>query len=348
MGGTPARLGGVWAARVFYGAACLGVCAGTLVVLRDLLHGDAFWYDEVWYAGLLQLPLARSLWVVLGDVHPPLYLVLLKAWTQVFGSTDVALRSLSLLGALGALAVFWWRGGGQASRAALALASLWLATHWMWVLYAREARMYGLSILGGCWLALSFARLWNLGREPFLRELWPFCLGALLLALLHYSAMALACSALLLLLFRHRRSPRLWLPLVAVGALCIAWTVWHGLQMRVGAHIGLLQVADLSGLLASAFALWNAFFPGRFYHHTYLAPLPSTLLVWAGLLCVYGPMAVAWIRRGRLGAAENPAAREDSDRALCFAACCRCWRCSLWPCPWPTNTGPCWCRRWWR
>ena len=311
--GALARLDEARAARAFYAVVGLGVCAGAFLVL----HGDAFWYDEVFYLGLLRLPLAEAMSrYILADVHPPLYFLALGAWTQVFGVSEAAVRSLSALGALGALAVLWWRGGGQASRAALALASLWLATHWMWVLYAREARMYGLAMLGGCWLALAFARLWNLGREPFLRELWAFCLGALLVAFLHYSAMALACSALLLLLFRHRRRPGLCLPLAVAGALCVAWTVWHGLHILRGGHIGKLQVADLSGLLASALALWNAFFPGRFHHHIYLAPMPSTLLAWAGLLCVYGPMAVAWVRRGRLGAAGSPAAREDPDRAL--------------------------------
>ena len=315
--GALARLDEARAVRAFYAVAALGVCAGAFLVLRGLLHGETFWFDELYYLGLLRLPLAEAMSRHIRiDVHPPLYFFLLGAWTQVFGASEAAVRSLSALAALGSLAVLWWRGGGQASRAALALAALWLATHWMWVLYAREARMYGLAILGGCWLALAFARLWNLGREPAPRELWAFCLGALLVAFLHYAAMALACSALLLLLFRFRRRPGLWLPLAAAGALCVAWTVWHGLHIRRGIHIGDLQVADLSGLLASAFALWNAFFPGRFDYLTYLAPTPSTLLVWAGLLCVYGPMAVAWVRRGRLGTAGNPAAREDPDRAL--------------------------------
>lgn len=306
-----------WAARFFYAVAGLGVCAGAFVVVRDLLLGHGLWFDEIWYPRLLYLPLAQALaQYILTDVHPPMYLLLLGGWIQVFGATDVAVRSLSVLGALGTLGLFWWRGEGQASRVALALASLWLATHWMWAIYAREARMYALAMLGGCWLALAFARLWNAGREPGPRELWLFCLGALLVALLHYSALALACSALLLLWLRFRRRPRLWPPLAAAGALCIAWSTWHAVHMIGGGHIGEHALVPDSGALASAFALWNTFFPGRFYHHTYLAPTASTLLVWGGLLCVYGLAVVAWLRRGRLRAGAARAVREDPDRAL--------------------------------
>ena len=176
--------------------------------------------------------------------------------------------------------------------------------------------MYGLAILGGCWLALAFARLWNAGREPFLRELWPFCLGALLLAFLHYSAMALACSALLLLLFRLRRRPGLWFPLVAVGALCAAWTLWHGLNIYLGRHIPFGQVGSLPGPLASALMLWTLLLPGNSFPDNYSPSSPALLLAWAGLLCVYGLVAVAWVRRGRFRRDDGRTGPEDPDRAM--------------------------------
>ena len=299
-GGVPAWLDEARATRAFYAVVALGVCAGALAVLRDLLQDGAFWVDELYYLAQLRLPLAEAMSRhIRVDVHPPLYFFLLGAWTQVFGTSEVAVRSLSVLGALGALAVLWWRGGGQASPVALSFASLWLATHWVWVIYAREARMYTLAMLGGCWLALSFARLWNAGREPASRELWAFCLGTLLLAFLHYSAMALACSALLLLLYRCRRSPGLWPPLVAVGALCLAWTVWHIPHITGGGWLPGTVQARLSGPLAAAATLWSLLFPGSFlYLHSTALSLPL-LWVWPVFLCVYGPMAVAWVRRGR-------------------------------------------------
>jgi len=69
-----------------------------------------------------------------ADFHPPLYYLLLKAWTAVFGTSEIALRLPSIIFSLGAgvllysLAGFW--------------ASAFLLFNPLFVYYSQEARMY--------------------------------------------------------------------------------------------------------------------------------------------------------------------------------------------------------------
>ena len=60
----------------------------------------SFWRDEAFSYLMAKLPLHTLLWSTAQDANPPLYYVLLKLWMGIFGSSEVAIRSLSL--------VFFW------------------------------------------------------------------------------------------------------------------------------------------------------------------------------------------------------------------------------------------------
>lgn len=55
------------------------------------------WRDEAFSVNVAQMPVAKLVSTVSRDVHPPLHLVLLKSWMLLFGTTAVAVRSLSVL-----------------------------------------------------------------------------------------------------------------------------------------------------------------------------------------------------------------------------------------------------------
>ena len=57
----------------------------------------SFWRDEAFSYLMARLPIHQLLWSTAQDANPPLYYILLKIWTGVFGSAEVALRSLSLI-----------------------------------------------------------------------------------------------------------------------------------------------------------------------------------------------------------------------------------------------------------
>lgn len=105
------------------------------------------WLDEALTVNIARLPLGELRAALERDGAPPLYYVLLHAWTGVLGDGDVAARSLSGVFAVAAAVVIWFaarRVGG--SRLAWIASLLFVANPFV-IRYATEARMYMLAIL---------------------------------------------------------------------------------------------------------------------------------------------------------------------------------------------------------
>jgi len=58
---------------------------------------SSFWRDEAFSYLMARLPVHQLLWSTAQDANPPLYYLLLKLWMSIFGSSEIALRSLSFL-----------------------------------------------------------------------------------------------------------------------------------------------------------------------------------------------------------------------------------------------------------
>lgn len=82
-----------------------------------------------------------------GDVHPPLYYLLLKLWTGVFGYSEIALRLPSVLAGVLAVFVVYKIGQKLFNEKIGKLAALFLAINPLAVYYSQEARMYSLATL---------------------------------------------------------------------------------------------------------------------------------------------------------------------------------------------------------
>jgi mannosyltransferase len=163
------------------------ICAG--VALRSyLLTARSLWFDEAFSWRLIQFPVAELLARDATDVHPPLYYLVLKGWSVVFGTSLLSLRSFSVTAAGGAIAAAYLFGSSATrSRATGLLAAALLALSGWQIQFAWEARMYTL----GTMLALlsAWALLRALRAEPQ-RLGWWFLYAALGLAFayIHYYA----------------------------------------------------------------------------------------------------------------------------------------------------------------
>ena len=73
-------------------AAALVIVAG--IVLRFATRSD-LWLDEALSVNISRLPYGDIPEWLRRDGAPPLYYFMLHAWTDVFGTTDFAVRSLS-------------------------------------------------------------------------------------------------------------------------------------------------------------------------------------------------------------------------------------------------------------
>jgi len=107
-----------------------------------IIGRSSIWFDEAFSAYITRFNFWEIAKYTAADVHPPLYYWTLKLWEMLFGTTDVAIRSLSLLFALVAMLFAFLTARRLFGRRAAALSVLLIALSPMVVRYSIEARMY--------------------------------------------------------------------------------------------------------------------------------------------------------------------------------------------------------------
>lgn len=178
------RPGVVWA-RSFAGVAvrdAAGITGLTALslVLRTGQMRTPFWIDEGLSVGIASHPIGEIPGVLLRDGSPPLYYVILHAWMSIFGRSEVATHSLSLVLALITIPIAWWAGRSLFdARTGWLLATLTALAPFL-TAYAQETRMYALVILLTMACVTCFLHTFTFGRSAYRI---PF--GVLLAALLY-------------------------------------------------------------------------------------------------------------------------------------------------------------------
>jgi len=150
---------------------------GAVLRLWRLSDGD-LWFDERFSAHVISLPwkeFFRTLWV---DVHPPLYFILLKFWSGIFGAGVNSLRGFSFFAGMACI-IFAGLLVRKIVGIRLALCiMLSLAVSPVLIHFSHEARMY--SLLNALSL-FQIALLWYLMKfddRPWIWILWAlisFC-----------------------------------------------------------------------------------------------------------------------------------------------------------------------------
>lgn len=119
------------------------------LVLRVIGLNQSLWLDEATSASVAKnLSFTQILRdFTPSDFHPPLYYFLLKAVTSILGTSELAVRSLSLIADLGIIATLYVFGRRLLNRTVGTLAALLWATAPLAIYYSGEARMYTLATL---------------------------------------------------------------------------------------------------------------------------------------------------------------------------------------------------------
>lgn len=157
-----------------------------LLAARHLPSGYSYWGDEM-YSIAYSLSPREVFWGtwVPGDVHPPLYQLLLSSWMKLFGTGEVATRLLSFLFvalALGLMAIL------TAGRSLLfrLVAVCFLGSSPAFAYYGQETRSYGMMLgLSTLVTLLAMDLRAKSGGAPS-KERWIFGVFALLLSITHY------------------------------------------------------------------------------------------------------------------------------------------------------------------
>jgi 4-amino-4-deoxy-L-arabinose transferase-like glycosyltransferase len=178
--------------------------AGVVVAAAGLVFffytRSAMWLDEALTVNIARLPLSQLHAALKQDGAPPLFYVLLHFWTAVFGTSNVAVRSLSACFMTGTVIVIWFAARRFAgTKASWIAAALTFASPYA-IRYASEARMYSLEMLIVASGILAFQRAMerpSLGRLALVTVLvalfvynqyWAFYLLAVVIALLLWVA----------------------------------------------------------------------------------------------------------------------------------------------------------------
>jgi uncharacterized membrane protein len=123
----------------------LGLALAVGLLLRFInLSKASIWHDEGFTMMLVQQDLGNILLRTGRDVHPPLHYLLLHFWIKIFGNSELAARSLSVLFGLITIAATFFLVKRLFGSAPARLAAVFMAIGPFLVRYSQEARMWGL------------------------------------------------------------------------------------------------------------------------------------------------------------------------------------------------------------
>ena len=196
-----------------------------LVLRVAVINNQSFWYDEAYTANITQ----NSYWDLwLGNVRdpgsPPLYWILVKAWSELFGSSEIGLRSLSAFLGVCSIPALGILGRKLLSEEAGLIASGLLAVSPWAVALSDEARTYTLLMLLSVICTLLFVKL---REKPHPVYFCGYALSMFLAWHSHYFAFAIPLAHGLACLTdadNRKKCFLLW-SLAMVLAVCL-WLYW--------------------------------------------------------------------------------------------------------------------------
>lgn len=118
------------------------LCAILFMALCMINLKSSVWFDEAYSAYLIRGDFTDIWQLTAVDVHPPVYYFCLKIWSLIFGTSDFALRFMSVFfGAMTIIVLFYllrrWFGTKTS-----AVATFFLTLSPMFIRYGQEMRMY--------------------------------------------------------------------------------------------------------------------------------------------------------------------------------------------------------------
>lgn len=140
------------------------------LLLRLVSLNQSLWLDEATTALVSKMTLADIFTKFLpGDFHPPLYYLVLKGWTTIFGYSEISLRIPSIIFGIGTIYLIYLIGKKLFDKKTGLIAGALLATSGLSIYYSQEARMYAMTaflvalafylFLKKKWIMFSFALL---------------------------------------------------------------------------------------------------------------------------------------------------------------------------------------------
>ncbi len=208
------------------------------------LSSQSIWWDEGHSIFVASYPISQIPALPAMDVHPPAYFALLNLWISLAGSSEFALRYLSLAFSMLTVALLWHFATHLAGRQATApwLAALLTALSPTYIAYAQEVRSYAMIT---CLALASTFVLWRF-LLPGLKQDTPQKQGRLLAL---YVVLTAACLythyfTIFLLLFQN-----------------LLWLIWLGRGKFISLYPKKIMLSHATLWLSSQVAIIILFLP---------------------------------------------------------------------------------------
>jgi mannosyltransferase len=155
-----------WPSWIVAGAVLL-VLVAISAYLRTRFISGQFWMDEAITTGISSHPVSLIPGILRHDGNPPLFYLLLHGWMSLFGTSEAATHSLSLLFGLLTVPAGMWAGWSLFGRRAGMMAAVLFAFNAWLTYYAQETRMYELMALLGIVATAAFLHAFVYRRRAY-------------------------------------------------------------------------------------------------------------------------------------------------------------------------------------
>lgn len=115
-------------------------------IFRIISLNQSLWLDEATSALVAKMSFSDIFTKFLpGDFHPPLYYLILKFWTSVFGFSEISLRIPSVIFGIGTVYLTYLIAKKIYNNKTALVSAALIATSGLSIYYSQEARMYSLA-----------------------------------------------------------------------------------------------------------------------------------------------------------------------------------------------------------
>lgn len=288
--------------------ALLFLAAGVVVSAFTLVNPYSYWLDELYSVTASNESLASLHRILLHDLHPPLYQLLLKGWMMVFGDSEFSSRSLSWLFAVASLYPLWKLSKNHGS-VFFVCSAIVFSTNMLFTFYANESRSYA--------MALFFATLVSAYYVAEIRKQISivFLVACVALSLTHYFGLILAGVVLGFCLFENRANRNNALKILGAGVVVGLWPLYHALNGGILQKTGGNFSIKVNGVMDSFRIAVSGFMPR--FGFQYDSRLDAYLLI-GGIVCAFAIVLYGISRRTMIDGDLNLIAFRLALMLSCF------------------------------